>query len=88
MLRSMTDLIRDIFLDMPVVDMPDRPERTLAFMRSEVPDEYKPMVDDWVRSKGGKVVTMPLIQVHGGKSPASSPEADGYYVLPPEALVA
>jgi hypothetical protein len=83
----MTDPIRDIFLDMPVVDVPNRPEGTLAFMRSEVPDEYKPMVDEWVQSKGGEVVTFPLIQVHGGKSPQSSPEADGYYVLPPAALV-
>lgn len=82
----MTDMIRDIFLDMPVVDMADRPEGMIAFMRSEVPDQYKPMVDDWVQREGGEVVTIPLIQVHGGTSPQSSPESDGYYVLPPAAL--
>jgi hypothetical protein len=82
----MSDLIRDIFLDMPVIDFADRPEGMLGFMRSEVPDEYKPMVDEWVQSKGGEVITIPLVQVHGGNSPETSPEADGYYVLPPAAL--
>jgi len=82
----MTDMIRDIFLDMPIVDMPNRPEGMVAFMRSEVPDQYKPMVDEWVQGRGGEVVVIPLIQVHGGKSPESSPESDGYYVLPPSAL--
>jgi hypothetical protein len=83
---SRDSMIRDIFLDMPVVEMPNRPEGMVAFMRSEVPDEYKPMVDEWVEGRGGEVVVIPLIQVHGGKSPAASPDADGYYVLPPSAL--
>ena len=75
---SRDSMIRDIFLDMPAVEMPNRPEGMVAFMRSEVPDEYKPMVDEWVQARGGEVVVIPLIQVHGGKSPAASPDADGY----------
>jgi hypothetical protein len=82
----MTDLIRDIFLDMPVVDPANRPEGTLAFMRSEVPPEYREMVDGWVESKGGQVIVEPLIQVHGGTSPESGPTSDGFYALPPSAL--
>jgi hypothetical protein len=82
----MSDLIRDIFLEMPVVDPPDRPEGMLAFMRSEVPPEYREMVDGWVQSKGGQVIEEPLIKVHGGTTPDSSPSSDGFYALPPAAL--
>jgi hypothetical protein len=82
----MSDPIRDIFLDMPVVDPVNRPEGTVAFMRSEVPPEYREWVDDWVRSKGGQVIVEPLIQVHGGTSPERGPTSDGFYALPPSAL--
>ncbi len=82
----MTDLIREIFLEMPVVDPPDRPEGMLAFMRSEVPPEYRPMVDGWVESQGGEVIEPPLIQVHGGTSPETGPPSDGFYALPPSSL--
>lgn len=84
----MPDLIRDIFLEMPVVDPPNRPEGMLAFMRSEVPHEYREMVDGWVQSKGGQVIEEPLIKVHGGTSPDSGPTSDGFYALPPAALAA
>jgi hypothetical protein len=82
----MADPVRDIFLDMPVVDPPNRPDGMLAFMRSEVPPEYREWVDGWVESNGGQVIVEPLIQVHGGTSPQSGPASDGFYALPPAAL--
>ncbi|MGH2841472.1 MAG: hypothetical protein ACRDKY_11690 [Solirubrobacteraceae bacterium] len=82
----MTDTIRAIFLDMPVVDVPGRPEGMLGYMRSEVPPEYREWVDGWVESRGGRVIHEPLIKVHGGTSPEAGPASDGYYALPPAAL--
>jgi hypothetical protein len=83
----MAETFQSILRDMPIVDPPGRPEGMLAYMRSEVPDEFKPAVDAWVEEKGGDVVPVPLIKVHGGTTPESGPESDGYYWLPPAALV-
>jgi hypothetical protein len=82
----MSDQIRAIFRDMPIVDVPGRPEGMLGFMRSEVPPQYREWVDGWVQSQGGHVLEQPLIKVHGGTTPENSPSSDGFYALPPTAL--
>ncbi len=84
--RAMTDTFRDIFRDMPIIDVPGRPEGMFGYMRSEVPPEYRQAVDEWVQSRGGVVIEQPLIQVHGGTTPEGGPSSDGYYALPPVAL--
>jgi hypothetical protein len=81
----MTDLIRECLLDMPLSNMANRPEGMIAIRRQDVPEEYRPMVDEWVQSHGGRIDEEPLIVVHGGKTPAGGGGAQ-YYVLAPEAL--
>jgi hypothetical protein len=81
----MTDLIRECLLDMPLSNMTNRPEGMLAIRRDDVPEEVRPVVDDWVEAHGGAIQEEPLIVVHGGKTPAGGGGAK-YYVLPPAAL--
>jgi len=81
----MTDLIRECLLDMPLSNMTNRPEGMLAIRRDDVPEDVRPVVDDWVQAHGGTIHEEPLIVVHGGKSPAGGGGAK-YYVLPPAAL--
>jgi hypothetical protein len=82
---SMTDLIRECLLDMPLSNMTNRPEGMFAIRRDDVPGEVRPAIDAWVQAHGGHIVEEPLIVVHGGKTPAGGGGAK-YYVLPPVAL--
>ncbi len=84
---SVTDLIRECLLDMPLSNMANRPEGMFAIRRDDVPEEARPAVDAWVDEHGGSIQEEPLIVVHGGKTPAGGGGAK-YYVLPPAALKA
>jgi hypothetical protein len=79
------DAIRELMLDLPLRDMPQRPEGMLAIRRSEVPDERRDAADAWVQAHGGHIVHEPLIVVHRGKSP-DGPPGDAFYALPPTAF--
>ena len=82
----MSDLIRECLLDMPLSNMANRPEGMLAIKRDDVPEQVRPMVDDWVLAHGGEIAEEPLIVVLGGKTPAGGGGGAKYYVLPPAAL--
>jgi len=81
----MSDLIRECLLDMPLSNMANRPEGMLAIKRDDVPEQVRPMVDEWVRAHGGEIAEEPLIVVLGGKTPSGGGGAK-YYVLTPAAL--
>ena len=70
---------------MPLSNMANRPEGMLAIRRDDVPEQVRPVVDDWVETHGGEIHEEPLIVVHGGKTPPGGGGAK-YYVLPPAAL--
>jgi hypothetical protein len=80
------DAIRELLLDLPLRDMPQRPEGMLAIRRSDVPAERRDDVDAWVQARGGHIGHEPLIVVHGGKSPDSGPPGEAFYALPPTAF--
>lgn len=79
------DAIRELLLDLPLRDMPQRPEGMLAIRRSEVPERRRDDADAWVQARGGRIVHEPLIVVHGGKSP-DGPPGEAFYALPPTAF--
>jgi len=79
------DPIRELLLDLPLRDMPQRPEGMLAIRRSEVPEGRLDDADAWVQAHGGRIVHEPLIVVHGGKSP-DGPPGEAFYALPPTAF--
>lgn len=79
------DAIRELLLDLPLRDMPQRPQGMLAIRRSEVPEELRDAADVWVLAHGGEIVHEPLIVVHGGKSP-DGPPGEAFYALPPTAF--
>ena len=82
MTENGNDAIRELLLDLPLRDMPQRPERMLAIRRSDVPAERREDVDAWVQAHGGHIGHEPLIVVVGGKSPDSSPPGEPFYALP------
>jgi len=87
MIDDSTDEIRELLLDLPLRDMPQRPERMLAIRRSDVPASRRADADAWVQAHGGHIGHEPLIVVHGGKSPKSGPPGEPFYALPPAAFV-
>ncbi|HWC28305.1 MAG TPA: hypothetical protein VG474_17065 [Solirubrobacteraceae bacterium] len=84
----MSDDIREILLDLPLVDTPDRPEGMLVLRRSEVPAERREEADRFVVSNGGMIGEKPLFEVIGGTTPAGGAATETFYALPPAALVA
>jgi hypothetical protein len=84
----MTDApIREILLDVPLLDVEDRPEGMIVMRRIDVPEDRREEADAWVVEHGGLIGHAPLIVVHGGKSPNGNPPGEAYYALPPAALV-
>ena len=79
--------IREILLDLPLLDVEDRPEGMIVMRRSDVPEARREEADAWVVEHGGLIGHAPLIVVHGGTSPSDSPAGEAYYALPPAALV-
>lgn len=82
------DEIRELLLDLPLRDMPQRPEGMLAIRRSDVPEARREETDAWVKAHGGKICHEPLIVVHGGKSPDGGPLGEAFYAIAPAAFVA
>jgi hypothetical protein len=81
------DSIREILLDLPLLDVDDRPAGMIVIRRTDVPEARREEADAWVVEHGGLIGHAPLIVVHGGKSPNGSPPGEAYYALPPAALV-
>jgi hypothetical protein len=79
--------IRELLLDLPLIDVEDRPEGMVVIRRTDVPEGRREEADAWVVGHGGLLGHAPLIVVHGGKSPNGSPPGEAYYALPPAALV-
>ncbi len=84
----MSDHIRELLLDLPLVQTEDRPEGMLVLSRADVPDERRQEADDYVLSNGGLIGQKPLFEVIGGVTPEGGPAAASFYALPPAALVA
>jgi hypothetical protein len=80
--------IRELLLDLPLLDVEDRPEGMVVIRRTDVPEDRREEADAWVVDHGGLLGHAPLIVVHGGKSPNGSPAGEAYYALPPAAFVA
>ena len=81
------DSIRELLLDLPLLDIEDRPEGMIVMRRTDVPEARREEADEWVVEHGGLIGHAPLIVVQGGKSPNGSPPGEAYYALPPAALV-
>ncbi|MDQ3722343.1 MAG: hypothetical protein M3376_04590 [Actinomycetota bacterium] len=84
----MPDDIRELILDLPLVDTPDRPEGTIVIRRNDVPEERRQEADEFVVANGGMVGEKPLLQVIGGKTPAGGGASETFYAVPIAALVA
>ena len=83
----MSDDIRELILDLPLVDTPDRPEGTIVIRRSEVPEERRREADEFVISNGGLIGEKPLLEVIGGKTPKGGAANETFYAVPITALV-
>lgn len=85
---AMPDDIRELILDLPLVDTPDRPEGMIVLRRSELPEERRAEADEFVIANGGLLGEKPLLEVIGGTTPEGGAASETFYALPPAALVA
>jgi hypothetical protein len=83
----MSQDIREILLDLPLVQTEDRPEGMIVLNAGEVPEDRRAEADAFVQANGGLIGTKPLFEVIGGKTPAGGPAAATFYALAPAALV-
>ena len=83
----MPDDIRQILLDLPLVQTEDRPEGMIVLNAGGVPEERRAEADEFVQANGGMIGTKPMLEVIGGTTPAGGPPAATFYALPPGALV-
>ena len=79
--------IRELLLDLPLVDTPDRPEGTIVIRRTDVPEERRAEADDFVVSNGGLIGEKPLLEVIGGTTPKGGAAHEKFYAVPIAALV-
>ena len=84
----MSDAIKELLLDLPLVQTEDRPEGMLVMRRSDVPEDRREEADEWVIAHGGQIGQKPIFEVIGGKTPASAPGSAAFYAVPPAAFVA
>ncbi len=84
----MADDIRELLLDLPLIDTPDRPEGMLVLRRSDVPEERREEADAFVAANGGMVGRKPMLEVIGGTTPDGGSAGEAFYALPPAALIA
>lgn len=85
---AMSQDIREILLDLPLVQTDDRPEGMIVLNAGEVPDDRRAEADAFVQANGGLIGSKPLFEVIGGNTPAGGPTAATFYALTPAALVA
>ena len=79
--------IREILLDLPLVQTEDRPEGMIVLNAGEVPEDRRAEAEAFVQAHGGLIGTKPLFEVIGGTTPAGGPKAATFYALAPAALV-
>ena len=79
--------IRELILDLPLVDTRDRPEGTIVIRRTDVPEERRQEADDFVLSSGGQIGQKPMLEVIGGKTPEGASASETFYAVPIAALV-
>ncbi len=84
----MSQDIREILLDLPLVQTEDRPEGMIVLNAGEVPEDRRAEADAFVQASGGLIGTKPLFEVIGGSTPAGAPVAATFYAIAPAALVA
>ena len=84
----MSDDIREILLDLPLVQTDDRPEGMIVLNGSNLPEERRAEVEAFVADNGGFIGHRPLFEVIGGTTPEGGPKSGTFYALPPAALVA
>ena len=84
----MSDHIRELLLDLPLVQTDDRPEGMVVLNRADVPEERRQEADDFVLANGGLIGQKPLFEVIGGITPEGGPASASFYALPPAAFVA
>ena len=84
----MTAEIRELILDLPLVDTPDRPEGTIVIRRTDVPEDRREEADEFVISNGGQIGTKPMLEVLGGTTPQGATASETFYAVPIAALVA
>ncbi|MEA2156190.1 MAG: hypothetical protein QOE11_2330 [Solirubrobacteraceae bacterium] len=84
----MTVDIREVLLDLPLVNTEERPEGMIVFNRADVPEDRREEADAFVVANGGQIGHKPLFEVIGGKTPKSVPGNAAFYALPPAALIA
>ena len=84
----MSQDIREILLDLPLVQTDDRPEGMIVLNAGEVPEDRRAEADAFVQANGGLIGSKPLFEVIGGNTPAGGPTAATFYALTPAALVA
>ena len=84
----MPDDIREILLDLPLVQTDDRPEGMIVLNGSELPEDRRAEAEAFVAAHGGLVGHRPAFEVIGGTTPAGGPPGATFYALPPAALVA
>lgn len=80
--------IREVLLDLPLVQTDDRPEGMIVMRRDDVPEDRREEADAWVVAHGGQIGEKPIFEVIGGKTPKSAPGSAAFYALPPAAFVA
>jgi hypothetical protein len=83
----MSDDIRELLLDLPLIDTPDRPEGSIVIRRGDVPEERRREADEFVIANGGQIGEKPLFEVIGGKTPAGGAVSESFYAVPISALV-
>jgi len=83
----MSDPIREVLLDLPLIDTPDRPEGTIVMRRADVPEDRREEADRFVAENGGMVGSRPVFEVIGGNTPEGGMAGDTFYAIPISALV-
>ena len=78
--------IREVMLDVPLFDSPDRPPGMVCMRRVDVPEERREEADAWVAERGGLIGQAPTFTVIGGTTPANAPVGETFYALPPAAF--
>ncbi len=83
----MAEDIKELLLDLPLIDTPDRPEGMLVIRRADVPEDRRAEADEFVAANGGMVGHKPLLEVIGGKTPAGGTASETFYAVPLTAFV-